>query len=101
MLGRKCKYFFCSGHYKVPDNSLMQLQITGRSDAIISPPLSQFNGSKMLHKDVTVQTDQTVEDTQTGWLTGFENKVLTLTVAALVVSVAAMFFYIKIQVSYL
>uniref|UniRef100_A0A1B6C1J1 non-specific serine/threonine protein kinase n=1 Tax=Clastoptera arizonana TaxID=38151 RepID=A0A1B6C1J1_9HEMI len=85
------------GHYKVPVNGHAQLQITGRSDAIISSGLPHFNGTKTSFKDVTSQTNQSVENPELGWMTGVEIKLLSLVVAALVVSVAAMFFYVKTQ----
>lgn len=97
------------GHYQVPDYSKTRLQITGRSDIIIPPGLSQFNGSK----SVSIQTDSIAEeqqqhkrllghdinsdDTILGWMGNLENKALVITVAALVVSVAAMFVYFRAQ----
>ena len=101
-----------AGHYQVPDYSKTRLQITGRSDLIIPPGLSQFNGSKTVSiqtESITVDQlgqerlighDINSEDTKLGWMGNLENKALVITVAALVVSVAAMFVYFRAQVRF-
>ncbi|XP_046660602.1 serine/threonine-protein kinase/endoribonuclease IRE1 [Homalodisca vitripennis] len=97
---------FLLGHYPVPDYSSTRLQIAGRSDVIIPPGLRAFNGSKVRGASASgmpitdTQPDGTGFQVQTvvGWLAAVEHKPLYFFILLLILSVAALFFYVRAQV---
>ncbi|XP_054285066.1 serine/threonine-protein kinase/endoribonuclease IRE1 [Macrosteles quadrilineatus] len=87
------------GHYPVPDYSTTRLQIAGRSDVIIPPVMGGFNGSKV-GGGVPTAPARTPQNTPAvvEWFVALEHKPLYFFVFLLIVSMAALFFYVQAQV---
>lgn len=92
-------WLFFLGHYPVPDYTNTRLQITGRSDVIIPPSLPAFNGSKTGSGGSMEKGSLSVAPLGlVGWLAAVEHKPLYFFIILLILSVAALFFYVRAQV---
>lgn len=86
----------------MPDFSATRLQITGRSDVIIPPGMSTFNGSKVMGGGVVAappDPEPSRLNSMVGWLAAVEHKPLYFFILLLIICMAALFFYFRAQVT--